>query len=1264
LLAVCAIGALSACRDGRFVDGSRISDRHVISARPASRGGSTLTAAELRSGSFVSFNGDLASLQSGLRTGIGGQLAITRITGTGLNDIRGAFTPAWLAPGGTVTVFDPTRREGIGAPRGVLEERRVGSLDPLSFQNMRLEYIALCTDPLTSDFFPPDDDGNCDRLNLDQETEFAGLNLSDFLESISFSVRSRDVTVRWVRPSAFLNQRVTRETTAILNGNFCTPSDTTCGFGYECPPGVTRMTQCRPRSCTTNADCVTDPQGLTWPSASCERRGTRRQCAEVIDVRYDSDADPVNTPVLEVELPLDVETDLTDLSANLLATIVIDRFVVRYRFQPTVCDPVNGCSPTREPRLDTETGNVVPRPTHLGYRGDSPDGDLAASRANVQVNAVAVGDASARVFPGLGLGLVCLFPFTTALCLDIIIDAQRGVEDGLAKVGRGTSDLADQLVSGRALSRGPRPPNLPVATLQFLCFVGGGGACPLSAAALQSINARASFNLGDALVAAPKLATDGSSIRGRFEEFPLGGPQGEFTNRTIVALGARRGTLGASIVGITINTAPYASWCLGGGVCRADITPEDCRVCTECADPAAASHPFCRFSTPTIIRVPPGAQTLPDAPTLARVMDALGNVGSEVRAVFTRPLDDARAVDGADRIYSRIEVCPSEAVPETECRDRTGPVAAKFTFVTDSDGDGLVDALDNCPGVRNQSQVDGDGDGIGDACDNCPCTVSPDQRNVDGDEFGDVCDDDIDNDGCFNAYRLPATACAVPDARPNPPGAVVEDQRLSDTELGPDGEPKQTDGDGLIDDCDPDDDEDGILDDGNGDGLGVYTPCRGSGTIGLCDDNCEDTVNADQLDSNSNGLGNECDACTGAFCDRGTTFLRPPVSYGPGSFITPQCLADGPDCWGFAVGQCLSLTGACGGYSDFYDLFDAGGARLARLSPAIGQGSATAAIPDLDGDGRQELVVGAPGENARSGRVVAVSSRGNVLFELAGARAGDQFGAALAVAGNVLFVGAPGARDTTGALTGKVARYMIGGVPYLDGAFYGQRPGDEFGASLAVVGDGEAIVGVIVGAPGARIGHAVSAGRLEARSLRGARLGDFTVGVPGARLGAAAAAVLPNAFKDAPGGILAAMPTAAGGRGIVAFFRWTGTVEWQVEGNVGERLGASLAFAADFDADGRAEIAVGAPGAADGRGRVYMADARGFLQTFSEGGEGDQLGVSVAATGDLDRDGTFDLTVGLGGRVLTPGRTDGSWALLPGVGGKDPNTPELPGEPR
>ncbi len=87
----------------------------------------------------------------------------------------------------------------------------------------------------------------------------------------------------------------------------------------------------------------------------------------------------------------------------------------------------------------------------------------------------------------------------------------------------------------------------------------------------------------------------------------------------------------------------------------------------------------------------------------------------------------------------------------------------------DSDGDGWIDRVDNCPLDANPSQTDADDDLLGDACDadadndgivnaadDCAAVSNADQENLDGDAMGDACDDDRDGD-------------LVPDATDNCP---------------------------------------------------------------------------------------------------------------------------------------------------------------------------------------------------------------------------------------------------------------------------------------------------------------------------------------------------------------------------------------------------------------------------------------------------------------------------------------------------------------
>lgn len=70
----------------------------------------------------------------------------------------------------------------------------------------------------------------------------------------------------------------------------------------------------------------------------------------------------------------------------------------------------------------------------------------------------------------------------------------------------------------------------------------------------------------------------------------------------------------------------------------------------------------------------------------------------------------------------------------------------------DTDGDGVIDILDNCVQVKNSDQLDIDDNRRGDACDdwdrdgwlnykdNCPDQPNANQLDTDSDEIGDVCD--------------------------------------------------------------------------------------------------------------------------------------------------------------------------------------------------------------------------------------------------------------------------------------------------------------------------------------------------------------------------------------------------------------------------------------------------------------------------------------------------------------------------------------------
>jgi VCBS repeat-containing protein len=341
------------------------------------------------------------------------------------------------------------------------------------------------------------------------------------------------------------------------------------------------------------------------------------------------------------------------------------------------------------------------------------------------------------------------------------------------------------------------------------------------------------------------------------------------------------------------------------------------------------------------------------------------------------------------------------------------------------------------------------------------------------------------------------------------------------------------------------------------------------------------------------------------------------------------------------AGAAYVIWGMASGSVDLGDPFSGGGKGFVMKGQAAGDSAGTTiqAISDLNGDGKADILVGAPGQDAggaNAGAVYVVFGKstssivnlssvatGTGGFRIVGDSAGDMAGSAI---GSVGDLNGDGKAEI---LVGTTAS-QIGGTD--SGAVYvvfGKSSTTAVDLTNVAAGTGGF---VIRGVTGDMAGAAVSG----VGDINGDGLADILVAAPGSD-----SAYVVFGKADTTAVDLGDVRNGIGGFCIVAE-------------QPGDLVGISVTGGKDLNRDGIADIVIGAPHQSEGgtdAGAVYMiwggGNASIDLATIaaSRGGAkingdvGSLLGTSVAFAGDLDGDGTDDLMLG------TSGGTQSQWVV-------------------
>ena len=312
---------------------------------------------------------------------------------------------------------------------------------------------------------------------------------------------------------------------------------------------------------------------------------------------------------------------------------------------------------------------------------------------------------------------------------------------------------------------------------------------------------------------------------------------------------------------------------------------------------------------------------------------------------------------------------------------------------------------------------------------------------------------------------------------------------------------------------------------------------------------------------------------------------------------------------------------------------------------------------DINGDGIDDLIIGAPYVDSSNGAVYVVFGRGAAgtdPIDLGDIAAGTGPDSGFVITG-AAYDNAGKSVSVIGDISGDLIDDLIIGAPYGYGATYIVFGKNDTGAvDLADVAAGTGGGFVITGEGGKSVG--------SIGDMNGDGIDELIIGAPNAGYGYGAVHVVFG--RGTPSTAPIDLADIAAGTGSDSGFVITGT---------GQLNNLSVSSIGDINGDGIDDILIGAPYASYDYGATYVVLGKGDtgpidLSDIADGiggfviqgaASGDHSGASVASAGDVNGDGIDDILIGAVGAGPSYGSYYGAAYVVFGRGTNDTSAVDL-----